>query len=499
MSGLIRISGGSSSGSTGGGSNTPPTIKNFRSTEQTANTITIKYLAEDIQNAILRHYIYIDGIKKEITDDVKWDKSNNEFTYQLTQLNKEQIYNIQIEVSDSIDIARTDILNISTKNFLVYGISVDETNYNPNTSVKYIDDAIGFTPAFKSNLGSWADKFIIPKIKIVGFKNGSVTKEIDPYNKTQYIDGEVVPSDVDVMAEIPKFYWNFSNTEKGYELRISEDKVDDNYVCYAHQVNNKEKDHIYIGVYQGSESNGKLISKSGVSLNSSSPSKKNISQIRECLKNNGSGYQVFNWFSLMMVQIIFTVMYKSLNFRERMGCSYRGQEITGFGDTKGLFYAGINSGQYGNTNVFCGIEDMPPNFPIFIDGIYEDTNDNDNKIRTVKVNLNNSLFDLYTTNYNFVEKINVYQNETDKTYYGSINKVFHSNELGFWGVEFNGSNNLGYCSDFYYSYSNSTYMSIVTQLSGYGGSGNKGIYALRTNNSFSDINHYYYRLVYLGE
>ena len=145
MSGLIRISGGASTGG-GGSANTAPVIRNFRSTSASSTTITIQYVAEDTENAILRHYIYINGQKKEITKEVIENEELKEFEYTITGLTKETPYQIQVEVSDSLDTIRSDILNISTKAYIVYGVRIDENNSNPESSVEYIEDCIGFVP-----------------------------------------------------------------------------------------------------------------------------------------------------------------------------------------------------------------------------------------------------------------------------------------------------------------------------------------------------------------
>ena len=142
MSGLIRISGGASTGK----ENKVPVVMNLLSSEQTANTISISYYAKDYNGTILRHYIYLDGVKTEITDNVVFDSEYGIFRYILTGLTKSTTYNIQIEVSDGLDIARSDVLNISTKEYVIYGVRVNEENMNPKTRAEYIDDAKGMIP-----------------------------------------------------------------------------------------------------------------------------------------------------------------------------------------------------------------------------------------------------------------------------------------------------------------------------------------------------------------
>ena len=59
------------------------------------------------------------------------------------------------------------------------------------------------------------------------------TKEINPYNKLQYLDGTIVSSDVDVMVRLPKFYWKFNKLSNGYEILVSKGKIDSSFDCYA--------------------------------------------------------------------------------------------------------------------------------------------------------------------------------------------------------------------------------------------------------------------------
>lgn len=61
MSGIIRLSLNNSSKT-----NNPPSIRNFRQEGKIeSDSFDVKYIAEDFENTILRHYIYIDGKNKK--------------------------------------------------------------------------------------------------------------------------------------------------------------------------------------------------------------------------------------------------------------------------------------------------------------------------------------------------------------------------------------------------------------------------------------------------
>ena len=159
--------------------NNAPKIRNFRQEGVLESKyFDIKYIAEDFENTILRHYIYVDGQKKEITKDVGYEQPNNEFFYRIDGLTINTKYEIQIEVTDGLDTVRSDVLSISTLNYNVYGVRVDESNSNPSTCCTYIEDSIGTHTATNQNLGGWENKFPFKNIRIVGFKDGKVVKEI---------------------------------------------------------------------------------------------------------------------------------------------------------------------------------------------------------------------------------------------------------------------------------------------------------------------------------
>ena len=431
MSGMIKINGNSNK------ANNIPIIKNLRTDDIIKPTeFTIKYIAEDFENTILRHYIYINGEKKEITKDVGYEKPNNEFIYCLSNLINNTLYSIQIELSDGINIVQSSILNIKTPEAKILGISVDEKNSSPEQSVSYIENSIGKTPANKNSLGEWIEEFPYNKIRIVGFKNGKVTKEVDVFNKSKYKDGSSVPSDVDVMVEIPKVYWKFTNTINGYELRIANVKVDDSYDCYAHKINGIEKDNIYIGAYLGSIQNGKLRSVSNVMPTHT----KNIVDFRISAQANGSGYQQMNWFTLTLIQILYLIAYKNLNSQSAIGMGYtEGSSLTSTGGTlmKGLCYGSID----GRIQMcFLGIEDLWGNIRMWIDGM---------KISSrgeLLVNSKNTNFNDSAEGYENIGKCNISN--------GRISKTIHTNKGGFFPMEFSGSDTIYYCDNGWLGYDN---------------------------------------------
>lgn len=448
MSGIIRIS------MSGGSSNNPPTIRNFRQEGKIESTFfDVKYIAEDFENTILRHYAYIDGRKQEITKEVGYEAVNNEFTYRVNNLNLNTKYQIQIEVTDGIETVRSDTISVTTANYQVFGVKVMENNSNPNSCCTYIEDAVGTSVATKTSLGGWADKFPFNKIRMVGFKSGKVTKEINPSNKTKYIDGSTVPNDVDVMVEIPKVYWKFTNISNGYEMRISNYKIDSTYDCYAHKVGGVEKDYIYVGAYLGYVESNKLRSRSGVSPSASTT----LTQFRKYAQAVGSGYQQFNWFTLMLLQNLYLLAYKNLNSQSALGYGYTNgnssSHQTGGTNTKGMIF-----GETGGKQQVCflGIEDFYGNLWQWVDGMKTDGSFN------VMVTPDNRTFNDNASGFKNAGKF------VNSSGGGYVSKVAHTSEGGFFPKEFSGSNTT-YYSD--YGSADSGF------FARFGGDWNNGLYA----------------------
>ena len=423
MAGFIKIAvGGSEKG------NNAPTIRNFRQEGKIESTyFDVKYIAEDFENTILRHYIYIDGRKQEITKNVGYEQPSNEFTYRVDNLNLNTKDQIQIEVTDGIDTVRSDTISVTTANYQIFGVRVMENNSNPNNCCTYIEDAIGTSVATKTSLGGWADKFPFNKIRMVGFKGGKVTKEIKPSNKTQYIDGSTVPNDVDVMVEIPKVYWKFTNVTNGYEMRISNYKIDSSYDCYAHKVGGVEKDYIYVGAYLGYVEGNKLRSRSGVSPTVNIT----LTQFRNYAHNVGSGYQQWNWFTLLLLQNLYLLAYKNLNSQSALGqgvCSVSNKVNTGGTNTKGMIFGSSNGGQQ---VCFLGIEDFYGNIYQWVDGMYFDGS----RILVVSDNRN---FNDNRSGFVSVGNANTVSS-------GRISKVIGTSQGGFFPKQCSGSDTTYYC------------------------------------------------------
>ena len=87
-----------------------------------------------------------------------------------------------------------DVLTVSSNN--IYGVKIDTTDSNPETSVTYTDDAVGFIPMRGNDgnfdWGSWELPFKSLGIRPCVFKDGAVNYYLDPNDFTKKIDGSML-------------------------------------------------------------------------------------------------------------------------------------------------------------------------------------------------------------------------------------------------------------------------------------------------------------------
>lgn len=467
----------------GGIINEVPKVSDLKVTAFETETIDIEYRVEDVELTICRHYLLLNGAKTEITKQVGYESSTNVFKYKITGLKMNTPYTIQIAASDGHDEGLSEAIQQTTKNMTIYGVRVDESNSNPESCCTYIEDAVGIQVANSTSLGGWSNISPFNKIKLVGFKNGEETGDINPNDKTKYLNGQSVPGDVDVMSRIPKIYWDFKSISNGYELRISESKFNDTCDCYAHKVGGVEKDYIYIGAYLGYNQNGKLRSISGVRPTT----KASLLQFRQYAQVNGEGYQQFNWFTLILLQNLYIISYKNLNSQEALGYGYANANSTSetnIANTGGTNSKGMIFGETTGKQQICflGIEDFYGNLSQSLDGMHH-----------------SSSFEVTVTpdNKNFSD-INKFKNIgkfVNKTISGEISKVAHTNEGGYFPKEHRGSGTTYYCDH------SDTYTDYYGQFGGaWFNKQSVGAFFLGVNwdESSSTITYIGSRLVYLG-
>lgn len=472
MAGQINISGAAIQGS----SNDRPFILDFKHDgEAGSDSFVVKYTAKDNNNQILKHYLLLNGEKTDISKAVDCTNINREFTYTVTGLKGGTTYNVQIEVSDGLESAKSQVLKISTASYKIYGVSVDTSNSNPANAVTYIEDAIGVTPAKNGNLNGWADKWPFNEVRLVGFKAGKVTKEVNPTNKTKYTDGSAIPADVDVMSEIPKVYWKVTTSGNKYEIRICNQQLDSGYKCLAHLVGGVEKDFIYIGAYLGYIENGKLRSKSGVNPTASTT----LTNFRSYARAVGTGYQLDNWYPLVLRKILYLIAYKNLDSQTALGRgnTNSSKKNTGGTNTRGLYYGSTSATEQ---VCFLGIEDFYGNLYTWVDGMYYNGN--------IMVTPDNKSFNDSASGYKNVGST------PNLSTYGYVKSVVKTAEGLFFPSDLSGSTST------YYSDYGNVYSGYFSLHGGsYGSDATAGAFYLHVyyspSHSYSSLGG---RLVYMG-
>ncbi|HCI58954.1 MAG TPA: hypothetical protein DFH96_09235, partial [Bacteroidetes bacterium] len=258
-------------------------------------------------------------------------------------------------LSERID----DALTVSSNN--IYGVKIDTTNSNPDTAVEYTDDAAGFIPMRGNNgdfdWGSWELPFKALGIRPCLFKEGNVNYYLDPDDFTSKIDG--TPADItsgldgDIMIEIPQLYWKFSQSGTDRYIQVSRVQRD-GFVCLAHMRGSSKVPAIYIGAYKGSVINGALRSLSG----KSPANNQTHATFRGYAHLNGDGYEQFTFYQMTLLQILFTIFFKSLNGQTALGrgrVDTTSRANTGARNADGMFWGSTD----GTKQIkFCGIEDF---------------------------------------------------------------------------------------------------------------------------------------------
>ena len=464
-----------------GSFNEVPKVTDLKVTAFGLDTIDIEYKVNDVELNICRQYLILNGEKREITKDTGYESNSNIFKYKILELDIDTIYTIQIVASDGLDEGLSEAIQQKTKNIALLGIRVDESNSNPETSVTYLEGAVGMTPANSNNLGNWENKWPFNEIRIVGFKDGRVVKEIKKEDMTSYVDGTNVTDDVDVMVEFPKIYVKTNNITNGYEIRISDIKIDDSYECYSHMLGKKEQDYIYIGAYLGHIKNKELRSISNV-LPTSGVSQDNF---RVAAKARGNGYKQLYLGAIDLINILYAIMYKNKN-GTIIGKGYTNKENknkanTGNTNNKGFVYGEANGKEQ---MCFLGIEDLYGNLLQWLDGVYIDS------YWDIMVSPDNMVFKSY------VDSSYIRLGKCTADHYiwnGYTSKVLHKNKAIFFPMEFSGSNTSNYGV-----YSGIMKNNIVQVGARYSENVTRGIFSFYANGSgaSSDIGG---RLCYLGE
>lgn len=250
----------------------------------------------------------------------------------------------------------------------VFGVSIDLTNSNPETSVTYTDDAIGM----EAGSSAWYGKEIFKDIRPCLFKDGAVVGYLNPDNFAQFEDGsaaDITSGDAgDVMIEIPKTGYKITNANNVLTVQITNDPNKDGFCYKAHtRANEGDREKLYIGAFLGSNKANKLRSVSGVAPQNNTT----LTDFRIQAKANGAGYDLFAFYPMTLLQCLYLIKYKNLNSQVALGQGYTTSDDympknTGATIDKGMDYGSADAYEQMK---FLGIEDFWGNLYQWIDGL----------------------------------------------------------------------------------------------------------------------------------
>lgn len=251
---------------------------------------------------------------------------------------------------------------------VVYGVHINSGDSNPSTSVRYLADAAGMTPAKmnyttgKFEYGSWGNAFFLPRPCMLK-TDGTVDYYLNENDYSKKADGTA--SDItnvnyngNAMMEwgdgTNLIWWKIEpdkgnpNSASLYVANYQADKDFKNLNFI--DINGNEKAHFYTPIYNGSlDSNNKLRSISGQTVIKS----KSASQEMTYARANGTGYEIEQYVDRLLLNILLIIMGKSTDTQDVFGrgmsenVSYESLlRQTGTMNDKGLFW-GENAGKAG--------------------------------------------------------------------------------------------------------------------------------------------------------
>lgn len=321
--------------------------------------------------------------------------------------------------------------------YRTWGVDIDTTNSNPETSVTYTDDAVGIEP----NSSEW-DEIIGNKPCIL--YNGVVLGYLNPNNYAKYEDGTDAPittqgQNRDVMVEFPKRGYKITTENNVIKIRLTENPNASGYSYKPFSRNAEgDRDYFYYGAYKASISSSKMYSVSGQTPHSNTTR----SNYRAYASNRGTGYAQNGFYQLIYLQCCYLLRFKNLNSQESVGYGFANgnSSVTTNGGTN---TAGMNSELMsesdrtgGKKQIKClGIEDFWGNIYQWVDGI---TTDSSRRLCVCHIP---SSFSDSTSGTN----INVIASGVSSDISNYLSKVQGSTDGGFVAKVVNGSDSTYFC------------------------------------------------------
>lgn len=281
----------------------------------------------------------------------------------------------------------TSVIKTFPSEQYVYGVMIDEEDPNP-AAVVYTDDARGFIPAYKSNMGSWEGtplyRDIKPCLQHGPFDNPSKVGQVNYYIQKNNFNlkddwtssqSTLTGADGNVMIEFPKLYWDFRRQGKYLSVRIGNYKFTDTAVCYAHTDGINERDKIYVSAYK-TYFNPTDPTSYAVSWSERTPTvSQTIAEFRNRIGMISPRHHIVTYWSKVMTSILALLMYKTRNLQQTLGegvCrdTQYGRTTGGMNQYPFCSNAYTGTGPRGVSQIkFLGMEDYYGGLWEFVDGI----------------------------------------------------------------------------------------------------------------------------------
>ena len=283
---------------------------------------------------------------------------------QMQSLNEDVYRKNETYSKEEVD----ELLN-PPKVYKTFGVAIDLSNSNPETSVTYTDDAVGMT----AGSSDWDETEIFKNIKPCLFKGGAVVGYLNKNNFAQFEDGTeatITPdADGDVMIEIPKMGYKIAKSGNILTVQVTnvEDAEDFSYLAHTRETEG-DRDKLYVGAFLGGIIDGKL--RSTINNPALAETRDAVFSFRTSAQTNGAGYDAMSFYPLTLIQCLFLLKYKNLNSQAALGKGLVSESTcytVGNTVSAGMDYGSTSSGM--EQMKFLGIEDLWGNLWQFIDGI----------------------------------------------------------------------------------------------------------------------------------
>jgi hypothetical protein len=303
----------------------------------------------------------------------------------------------------------------SASPYKIYGVRVDKNNSDPLTSVEYIDDAVGFTPAAGNNGafygGSWLDKYPFNAIKPCLLKGGSRVGYLNQNNYAQFANGS--PADItsgaagDVMVEYPFTCYSFSEDANYRYFRITNAPNMPGFTDGAFRYKGVVKNTFHRAAYKGWFDGASLRSLSGKTPTVS----QTINTFRTQARANGNGYEQTAHHQITLLQVMYLIMFKNRHSQSALGAGYTGgsaSQVTGATDTAGMYFGQTSTTSrvklFGSEDFWGNVWEwdegyMQNNYDLYVaNGDYNDTGAGYTKVADLPATLSGYIKDIRGTN-----------------------------------------------------------------------------------------------------